>query len=152
MSTAEISSFEIASILGEIPRPFVLQTRDNPQIGWFAKLNSRIDERFWIQVVNVAVAMALFLVAIASIYDAYLVYKYRFCITEENPICRWLISFDPDSVMVFMCTKLLSTSLVVAIVAVIYKYWRPAGILTTVSLFAFQIGLMGYLHFFDSYV
>lgn len=144
MSSVEISSYEIASILqGLQSQTWTPQNATSARsVGWFKPVSQRLRH----QIVNTSVAVGLFLIAIASFYDAWLVYKYRFCITEKNAICRWLISLEPDSVSVFMCTKLATTCLVVVIVATLFRHWRQAGVLTTLSLLTFQVWLMAYLH------
>ncbi|MFT5300615.1 MAG: hypothetical protein ACI87E_002663 [Mariniblastus sp.] len=85
-------------------------------------------------------------VAMASIYDAYLVYEYRDVVIEQNPICKWLIELEPESVMMFLLGKGLGTLGVVSILVGLRKFWRPVSLPVALSLVAFQCGLMGYLH------
>lgn len=89
-------------------------------------------------------------VALASVYDAWLVYFYREVIDEENRFCRWLISLEPTHVSVFLASKLAGTALVTAALVLLLKHWARVAIPTTVALVVFQTGLMFYLHTYDS--
>ena len=95
-------------------------------------------------------SLGLLFVAGCSVYDAYLVYHYREVIDEQNEFCRWLIELEPESVSIFLCAKLLGTATVIGSVMVLAKYWRRAAHASLASLVVFQIGLMGYLHYYDS--
>jgi hypothetical protein len=90
--------------------------------------------------------LAVLLIAVASIYDAYLVYEYREGIVENNPICDWLIRQEPDSVSLFLVAKGAGTAGVVAVLIGLFAFWRRAGVAAAVSLVMFQAGLMVYLH------
>lgn len=96
--------------------------------------------------VTVAFGIAVVLIAAASAYDAYLVYEYREGIVEKNPICNWLIQQEPDSVSLFLLAKGAGTLGVVTVLTGLFVFWRRAGVMATVSLVAFQVGLMTYLH------
>lgn len=100
--------------------------------------------------VNQLVFAALVMVALASIYDAWLVFKFRAVIDEENLLCRWLISLEPEYVSIFLTAKLTGTALVVATVGLLMRFWRRVAVPTVIGLVAFQIGLMFYLHTYDS--
>ena len=149
-SSIELSTREIASILAEVQNEMSGVCVD-AQRGFLDFFHSPISESLRNRIVTTAFGLALVLVAMASIYDAFLVYKFREAIDEQNPICRWLISFDPESVSVFLFAKLTSTFLVVYFASLLFKYWRRAGVLVAISLLAFQIGLMCYLHLVDTY-
>jgi hypothetical protein len=90
--------------------------------------------------------LAVILIAGASIYDAYLVYKYREGVVERNPICDWLIRQEPDSVSLFLVAKGTGTAGVVSVLIGLYAFWRRAGVTAAISLVMFQAGLMVYLH------
>ena len=98
------------------------------------------------RLVNRIFAIAVVLVAITSIYDAYLVFHFRASIDEQNPFCKWLISLEPKYVSVFLVSKGLGTLGVVSILVGLFKYWRRIAVPVAVSLVFFQAGLMSYLH------
>lgn len=91
-------------------------------------------------------AIAVFLVVATSIYDAFLVYRFRVAIDEQNPFCDWLISLEPEYVSVFLLSKGLGTMGVASILVGLFKYWRRVAFPVAVSLVFFQAGLMSYLH------
>ena len=95
-------------------------------------------------------SVGLLLVAGCSVYDAFLVYQYRDVIDEQNQFCRWLIELEPESVSIFLVAKLMGTAAVIASVVTLAKIWRRAAHASLASLVVFQIGLMGYLHCYDS--
>ncbi len=95
---------------------------------------------------NRVFAIAVTLVAITSIYDAFLVYHFRQSIDEQNPFCAWLISLEPEYVSVFLLSKGLGTLFVVSILIGLFKYWRPVAIPVALFLVLFQAGLMSYVH------
>ncbi|MEM7785034.1 MAG: hypothetical protein AAF623_16915 [Planctomycetota bacterium] len=82
-----------------------------------------------------------------SFYDAYLVYKYRIVINEQNEFCKWLIELEPQHVSVFIAAKLLGTLCVVLALLLLGRYWNRVGTIATAALVMFQIGLGCYLHF-----
>jgi hypothetical protein len=86
--------------------------------------------RFVKRVFAIAVAM----VAVTSIYDAFLVYQFRVAIQEQNPFCKWLISLEPECVSVFLLSKGLGTLGVVSILIGLFKYWRRVAVPVAVSL------------------
>ena len=96
--------------------------------------------------VHAVFGLAVFLIAAASIYDAYLVYEYREGIIEQNPICNWLIRQEPDSVSLFLVAKGVGTAGVVVVLMGLFVFWRRAGITAAISLVVFQAGLIFYLH------
>ena len=91
-------------------------------------------------------AVSVILVAATSAYDAFLVYRYRFAVNEQNPICAWLISLEPEYVSCFLLGKGLGTLIVVSVLIYLFRYWRRAAIPVALSLVLFQLGLMTYLH------
>jgi len=101
------------------------------------------SERRW---VHFMFGLAVFLIAAASVYDAYLVYKYREGIIERNPVCDWLIRQEPESVSLFLAAKGAGTAGVVSVLIGLFAFWRRAGITAAISLVIFQSGLMYYLH------
>jgi hypothetical protein len=91
-------------------------------------------------------SVAIFWIASASAYDAYLVYIYREGIEEQNPICDWLIQLAPDSMLYFLVGKGLGTLLVIGALFALNHFWRRAGRVATLSLAAFQVALMLFIH------
>ena len=90
--------------------------------------------------------VAVILVVAASIYDAFLVYHYRLAIEEQNPLCAWLISLEPDHVSVFLLGKGLGTILVATVLVSLFRFWKPVATPVALALVLFQAGLMVYLH------
>ncbi len=95
---------------------------------------------------NTMFAGAIGIIMSISVYDAYLVYKYRDVIEEHNPICNWLISLEPQHVTFFLLGKGLCTLFVVLSLAGLFRFWRRGGVLVVAALLSFQVGLLGYLH------
>ncbi len=86
------------------------------------------------------------LIGLVSLYDAFLVYRYREVIEEQNPFCAWLISLEPECVSLFLVGKGLGTLSVMAILFLLFRHWSRLAVPVAASLMLFQIGLMGYLH------
>lgn len=95
---------------------------------------------FWFSVVTVS---------LISFYDAYLVYEYRHAVVEQNPICKWLIDLEPNSVIMFLLGKSMGTLGVVAALIGLRKFWRPVSFPVALSLVVFQFGLMVHIHTSD---
>lgn len=93
-------------------------------------------------------AMCLF-VAVVSFYDAYLVVKYDNVIleTEQNPVCRYLISLDVQNMSVFLPAKFAGTSFVILILTNMYRRERQMWFPVTAGLATFQLWLLCYLSF-----
>lgn len=108
--------------------------------------SSRSEVTLREQIVSCVFFISVFLIATASCYDALLVYQYRTVIHEQNPICEWLISLEPEHVSIFLLGKGLGTLTVVAVLIGLFKRWREVAIPVAVSLVVFQAGLMTYLH------
>ena len=94
--------------------------------------------------------IAISMIVIASLYDAWLVFHFRSVIDEENAFCRWLISLEPNYVSVFLFGKLLGTLGVATVLYLLSKHWRRVARPTVMVVFTFQVGLMVYLHTYDS--
>lgn len=86
-------------------------------------------------------------IAAISVYDAVLVYLYRGVILdhEQNPIGLMLIKMHQGDVWVFVILKIALTSLVIAILAILYERLRRLAMPITTGVTAFQVGLLGYL-------
>ena len=95
------------------------------------------------------VTMCLFVAAV-SVYDAYLVVKCKSVIlhTEQNPICRYLISLDVKNMSVFLPAKFCGTSLVILFLMTLYRTRRQMWFPVTAGLASFQLWLLFYLTLF----
>lgn len=93
--------------------------------------------------------MCLFVAAV-SVYDAYLVVKYKNVIldTEQNPICLYLISLDVRNMSVFLPAKFVGTMCVIMVLTGLYRQERQMWFPVTAGLATFQLWLLCYLTLF----
>lgn len=84
-----------------------------------------------------------------SLYDALLVVEYREGISEENPVCRYLIGLAPKTLTFFLAGKFAGTTLVLSILVAISKFRFGWACLIASALVVFQIGLLCYLQWAD---
>lgn len=99
---------------------------------------------------NQIYSLAVAFITAFSLYDAFLVYKYREVIDEQNEICRWLIELEPTHVSLFLAAKLFGTFAVAFTLLLLGKHWRRVGTFATAALVMFQIGLGYYLHYSEA--
>lgn len=88
------------------------------------------------------------LIASVSVHDAALLVHNHDVIMEfeRNPIGRWLIELNAGSVWLFVIVKLLTTTLVCAVLASLYEYSKRLGLLVAIPTAGFQAGLLVYLY------
>lgn len=91
-------------------------------------------------------AMWTYIVAV-SLYDIWLVVAVKEVIldTEENPICRALIAWDPHYLSLFIPAKIAGTFLVIAICDRLTRRHRDVAAGVTSGLAGFQSCLLVYL-------
>lgn len=108
-------------------RRLALVVRSSPATAWFWVLWSFIG--------------------LVSAFDAYLVHCFVDSIPqmEENPVCRFLIMLDRDHLSVFLPAKALGTTIVLAVLRLIYALRREYSLPITGAVAAYQAGLMLYL-------
>lgn len=94
-------------------------------------------------------AICLAIVTLVSVHDAVLIVINHRIIGEfeENPIGSFLLNIQGGQVWLFFCTKLLGTSLVIAVLVTLYEYRRSMGMICVLALSVFQLGLLSYLTF-----
>lgn len=82
-----------------------------------------------------------------SLYDIWLVYVCRDVImqTEQNPVCRLLIAYDPTGLSLFVTAKIAGTLFVIAACRRLVNRYRDLGAQVTTGLACFQSGLLVYL-------
>ncbi|MCH2180228.1 MAG: hypothetical protein MK106_15660 [Mariniblastus sp.] len=88
-------------------------------------------------------------IGLVSLYDALLVVEYRYGISEENPVCRYLIGLAPETLTFFLAGKFVGTTLVLSILVAISKFRFGWACLIAFALVVFQIGLLFYLQCAD---
>ena len=88
-------------------------------------------------------------IGLVSLYDALLVVEYRYGISEENPVCRYLIGLAPETLTFFLAGKFVGTTLVISILVAISKFRFGWACLIAFALVVFQIGLLFYLQCAD---
>ena len=117
------------------------------------------DVRFacnWSWVPTVHVVSAVFYIAIAvialvSIYDAWLVYLYRDSIAalERNLICLALIELEPQYASIFILSKLVGVGTVVYCLQITRRINSRVGFGASMGVATFQICLFCYLTMAD---
>lgn len=84
-----------------------------------------------------------------SLYDTLLIVKYSdtICEMEENPIGCWLLEIADGGISVFVRAKLAGTLTVLSVLLYLWKTRSRKAVPVTVSLAAYQTGLLAYLTF-----
>lgn len=82
-----------------------------------------------------------------SLYDTFLIVKYsdQIYYMEENPFGRWLLDIADGGVSVFVRAKLAGTLSVLCVLMYLWKRHSRKAVPVTVSLAAYQTGLLAYL-------
>ncbi len=98
---------------------------------------------------NLVYLLNLSFIGVVSIYDAYLVVKYKEVIAdlEKNPICLFLIQLDPDSLICFLLGKATGTVLVLTILSALFCYKPRFAWPAVFAIAFFQFGLFCFLNF-----
>lgn len=97
------------------------------------------------------VALCITIIVAISIFDTYMVVKYRHVILEgeRNPICEVLIRQDPIKLSWFVTAKMLGNLGVVACLTSLYRFGYPHCLLVAKWITTFQIALFAYLNLSD---
>lgn len=105
---------------------------------WWARLDRMLFPYFQI---------AWLMIGLISLYDMYLVWRHRAVIltVERNPICEWLIRWDPDGLSYFLCAKSLGTLFVLSALLLLFMQWRRIAMSVVSGVAAFQLALLLYL-------
>ncbi len=101
--------------------------------------------RYWFPI-------ALFVIAFVSLYDTYLIAKYREVIssTEQNPVGLYLIEMGHGGIEVFVRTKLAGTLIVLCVLCFLWKIRSRIVVPVTTTVASWQTGLFVYLTSVDT--
>ncbi|MEP3482215.1 MAG: hypothetical protein ABJZ55_23420 [Fuerstiella sp.] len=82
-----------------------------------------------------------------SLYDTHLIIKHASTIgqMEENPLGRWLLNIAGGGISIFVRAKLAGTLTVLSVLIYLWKTSSRKTLPVTVSLAAYQTGLLAYL-------
>ena len=89
------------------------------------------------------------IIALISIYDAYLVVYFKEFLDEQNPVCRFLIELEPAHLSLFLAGKAFGTLVVIMTIIGLEKLMPRLSRPVTYTVTAFQIGLLLFLHISD---
>lgn len=94
--------------------------------------------------------LMFFIIGSVSIYDSYWTFKNadHMFIEEQNPVGKFLIDVDDNSVALFMTCKMLSTVIVIYILGYLYHHKKELGFIIATSVAFFQLVLFIYLTFY----
>ena len=89
----------------------------------------------------------LLFVASVSVHDAMLVALHDEIIAqvEKNPVGRWLIELARGEVWLFIVVKLAGTSVVCAVLLMLYERCKPVAFAVAAAVAGFQLGLLLFL-------
>lgn len=82
-----------------------------------------------------------------SAYDLYLSIRFQenLILNELNPLGMWLIAVDNGDIALFMAVKMFGTCIAFMLASAFFFYSRRMGLVASVSLAAFQLGLLLFL-------
>ena len=118
---------------------------------WWEQIQLKLS---WISKVPVSMVVfyiATMIIAIVSVYDAWLVYLYRDSIAslERNLICLALIELEPEYASIFILSKLIGVGAVVFCLEMVRRFNSRIGFSAAMGVAAFQICLLCYLTLAD---
>jgi hypothetical protein len=87
------------------------------------------------------------IIAAVSIYDTYLIVRFRevICATESNPVGIWLLDIAGGQIGVFVRVKLAGTVVVLSTLILMWKWRAPILFPVTSSVASCQACLLFYL-------
>ena len=101
--------------------------------------------RFWFP-------LALFVIVGVSLFDTYLIVRYKEVIlhTEQNPVGLYLIEMGSGGIDVFVRTKLAGTLIVFCVLCFLWRIRSKILFPVTTSVASWQTGLFVYLTTVDT--
>lgn len=106
-----------------------------------------MNKRLKIKMIDLSFYLMMFLIGLVALIDVYFSFKHsdNMINGEFNPLGKFLIKLDDNSIALFMTLKMLSTMMVLSILPAIYHVSKKHGYVTCMGVFLFQAWLFNFL-------